>query len=70
MTNDKWKVITKVQPPQGVVVLTKIYNEGVSWNEQELVRKGSLWFFPDMSRYVYYPPTHFKETGHDIRNAP
>ena len=61
MTNDKWEVITEVQPPQGVVVLTKIDGDGVSRNEQDLVRKGNLWFFQDMSMYVYYTPTHFKE---------
>ena len=65
MTNDKWEVITEAQPPQGVVVLTKIDREGVSRNEQELVRRGSLWFFPDMSMYVYYRPTHYKEISHD-----
>ena len=70
MTTDNWEVITEAQPPQGVVVLTKIDSDGVSRNEQELVLKGSLWFFPDMSMYVYYTPTHFKEKGHDIRNAP
>lgn len=65
MTTDNWEVITEAQPPQGVVVLTKIDIEGVSRNEQELVRKGRLWFFQDMSMYVYYRPTHFKEISHD-----
>jgi hypothetical protein len=29
-------------------------------NEQSLVRKGRLWFFTDMSMYVYYTPTHWR----------
>lgn len=29
-------------------------------NHQSLVRKGRLWWFPDMSMYVYYAPTHWK----------
>ena len=65
MTTDNWQAITEATPPQGVVVLTKIDSEGVSRNEQELVRKGSLWFFPDMSMYVYYRQTHFKEISRD-----
>lgn len=28
-------------------------------NVQPLIRKGRLWFFTDMSMYVYYTPTHW-----------
>jgi hypothetical protein len=31
-------------------------------NHSSLVRKGRLWFFPDMSMYVYYAPTHWRPT--------
>ena len=65
MTTDRWEVITETNPPQGVVVLTKIDSDGDSRNEQKLVRKGNLWFFPDMSMYVYYRPTHYREISHD-----
>lgn len=35
-------------------------------NESQLVRKGRLWFFPDMSMYVYYAPTHWR-SAHNTR---
>lgn len=46
--------------PEGVVVRTKIDDaEGVR-NDQFLLRKSNLWWFPDLSMYVYYRPTHWK----------
>lgn len=48
--NMTWNRTSDVLPPEGVVVDT-ISESGL---EQSLVRKGSLWFFPDMSMYVYY----------------
>ncbi len=45
--------------PEGVDVLTKISDERGDRNEATLVRKGNLWFFTDMSMYVYYRPTHW-----------
>ena len=48
-------------PPEGVEVETKI-DDGIKdspRNLQKLVRKGRLWFFPDMSMYVYYVPSHW-----------
>lgn len=47
--------------PEGQVVETKIsdFIEG-DRNVQPLKRKGNLWFFPDMSMYVYYTPTHWR----------
>lgn len=61
-----WRVSTET--PEGVVLLTKISDEdgeriGSEANasrEQKLVRKGNLWFVPDMSSYVYYRPTHWR----------
>lgn len=46
--------------PEGVVVNTKIDDGRGVRNEQELVRRGRLWFFPDFSMYVYYTPTHWR----------
>lgn len=47
--------------PEGVTVRTKIDDGGGARNEQNLKRQGRLWFFPDMSMYVYYQPTHWRE---------
>lgn len=58
MTESPWQAISSA--PEGVEVLTKIDDEAGARNEQPLTRKGGLWFFPDMSMYVYYPPTHWK----------
>lgn len=32
-------------------------------NITPLIRKGKLWFFPDMSMYVYYRPTHWRSVN-------
>lgn len=57
MENNKWISITQELPEEGVIVNTKIANP--DRNEAKLVRKGNIWFFPDMSMYVYYTPTHW-----------
>lgn len=46
--------------PEGVEVMTKIGSGDNERNVQSLIRKGRLWFFPDMSMYVYYRPTHWR----------
>lgn len=46
--------------PEGKVVETKIADRFGERNEQTMIRKGRLWFFPDMSMYVYYQPTHWR----------
>lgn len=45
--------------PEGVAVNTKIDDGKGARNEQLLTQKGRLWYFPDMSMYVYYTPTHW-----------
>lgn len=45
--------------PEGEVVATTII-DGEQRNTADLIRKGRLWFFTDMSMYVYYTPTHWK----------
>lgn len=57
-TND-WRPITATELPEGETVMTRIDDGRGVRNEQTLKRKGRLWFFPDMSMYVYYEPTHF-----------
>ena len=46
--------------PEKVPVMTKIDDQNGCRNEQALTRQGRLWFYPDMSMYVYYTPTHWK----------
>jgi hypothetical protein len=60
-TDRKWIKVADELPPEGVEVDTKIDDKDGTRNEQSLKRKGSLWFFPDMSMYVYYRPTHWRK---------
>ena len=46
--------------PEGEVVETKIEDYDGTRNQQRMVRKGRLWYFEDMSMYVYYKPTHWR----------
>lgn len=55
-----WREISSC--PEGVEVLTKVDDEKGLRNEQPMVRKGRLFFFPDMSMYAYYTPTHWSYT--------
>ena len=45
--------------PEGEEIMTKIDDKGGERNKQSLKRQRNLWFFPDMSMYVYYTPTHW-----------
>ena len=56
---DAWKVIQTA--PENVVVGTIIMDEKGFRNEEALKRRGSLWFVPDGSMYVYYTPTHWRD---------
>ena len=49
--------------PEGESVETAIIGPEGERNVQPLVRKGRLWFFPDMSMYVYYTPTHWRRAA-------
>lgn len=66
-----WISVTDRLPEEGVVVQTKIHDGKCSRNEQDLKRKGNLWFLPDGSMYVYYTPTHWRqrENWHDNRRS-
>lgn len=46
--------------PEGREVMTKVHDLNGERNVQTLIRKGRLWFHPDMSMYVYYQPTHWE----------
>lgn len=58
--SETWISCQDELPPEGEDVLTKIDDANGCRNEQRLKRKGRLWFFTDMSVYVYYTPTHWK----------
>ena len=56
--SNKW--ISANNAPENKKVLTAIIDASGIRNEQVLIKKGRLWFFPDMSMYVYYTPTHWQ----------
>lgn len=46
--------------PNDVVIETKIDDEHGVRNQSCLIKRRSLWFFPDGSMHVYYAPTHWR----------
>lgn len=54
-----WFTVAANNPPQDIVVMTKIDDAKGRRNVVPLKRHGRLWFLPDMSIYVYYEPTHW-----------
>lgn len=54
-----WVKFSDEKPPEGETVDTYKEQDGERTMQQKLKRKGSLMFFPDMSIYVYYTPTHW-----------
>lgn len=46
--------------PEDQEVMTKIHDACGCRNEQHLRLKDRVWWFPDMSMYVYFVPTHWK----------
>lgn len=50
--SEQWTRTENGLPPEGVVVDTLSPNG----RDTPLIRQGALWFFPDMSMYVYYTP--------------
>jgi len=53
-----WKQVD-LNTPQNVELNTKIDDANGVRNEQTMVLKGNLWWFPDGSMYAYYSPTHW-----------
>lgn len=47
-----WNKLTDKIPEEGKLLDTM----SLSGIQQDLCRKGNLFFFPDMSMYVYYTP--------------
>ena len=56
-----WISVTSLLPKQNKEVMTKIDDSKGRRNEQTLVFHNNLWWAPDMSMYVYYSPTHWRE---------
>jgi hypothetical protein len=56
-----WISIKLLLPKEGKEVMTKIDDARGCRNQQVLVLHNNLWWFPDMSMYVYYCPTHWRE---------
>ncbi len=56
----EWQNLHDHQAPENVELDTKIDNEAGCRNDQTLMRRGNLWWYPDGSMYVYYTPTHWR----------
>lgn len=57
----EWQKVEKGLIPEKVELETKIVDaEGKEYNIQNLKFSGKLWWHPDMSMYVYYTPTHWR----------
>lgn len=56
----KWAHVEQVMPPDDTEVETKVDDVKGVRNIQTLKRHRNLWWFPDMSMYVYYSPTHWR----------
>lgn len=54
-----WTPTAQGLPPEGVEVETMDSGGHV----QSLTYKSGLWFFPDMSMYVYYTPQAWRQVG-------
>jgi hypothetical protein len=55
-----WISIKEKLPPEKEPVLTRIDDDKGIRNEQVLIRQKNLWFYDDMTMYVYYEPTHWQ----------
>lgn len=60
-----WIKVSEQLPPDGVVVETKVEDDNGCRNEQNLKRRGDLWYLPDDKMYVYYKPTHWRYLSED-----
>jgi len=54
----RWVSVQDRPPPEGVIVEATDRGGHV----HRLVRKGNLYFFPDMSMYVYFVPVEWRAT--------
>ena len=56
-----WIKLEDLYPPEDVVLETKIDDGQKIRNECDLILHEGLFFFADMSMYIYYTPTHWRE---------
>ena len=61
MRTKDWIPVSRQLPPAGEFVQTKIDDAGGVRNIQELKLSSGLWFGQD-NMYVYYTPTHWRQT--------
>lgn len=59
-----WVSCDYIYPDVGNVVWTKDANGF----EQKLVRSGNMWWLPDMSKFMWHRPTHWLNTGIEIKD--
>jgi len=57
---NEWISVNSLLPASGQEVETKIDDSKGCRNVATLKFKSNLWWFPDMSMYVYYSPTHWR----------
>lgn len=63
-----WIKVSDELPPEGVLVETKIDDEGGVRNHKLLTRKGNL-YYSDNGTYTYYAPTHWRfYDGGDLKD--
>lgn len=62
MNKNAWIATADLLPNTDRVVETRILDAKGERNLTELRFSRRLWWFPDMSMYVYYAPTHWRET--------
>lgn len=60
---NKWIHVAVQLPPRDVEVETKIDDENGCRNQTTLTLHRGRWFFPDLSMYVYYNPTHWRHVS-------
>ena len=58
--NENWVKCSDRLPPDDTDVETKIDDYKGVRNIAKLRRCNNLWWFTDMSMYVYYSPTHWR----------
>jgi len=59
MPKENWVKVSHRLPPENKIVRTKMDEDGRVMDESKLIRKGTLWWLPDESIYVYFTPTHW-----------
>lgn len=58
----EWISVEERLPTENKIVETRIDDGKYIRNEQELKRRGNFWYLPDGSMYVYYTPTHWRDS--------